>query len=139
MKKTVHLLNAAVMPHEGNYELEAISPAQFGREVAAAHTSGNFRHYVGYENTLAIINDLCGIDLGEINIEQTEFEDGAIFYIARLRRRVSPLSKRVHTRRQGNRLEIEDFDFFRGKYTDLAGSLGAEGCGDTEDKTLYIS
>ena len=118
MPKTV-LLNAAVMPHEGNYELEEISPAQFGQEVAAAHANGNFRHYVGYEDTLAIINALCGIDLGEINMEQTEFGDGDIFYVARLRRRVSPSSKRVHTHRQGNRLEIQDFDFFRGKYRDL--------------------
>ena len=135
----IHLLNAAVMPHEGNYELKAISPAQFGQEVAAAHASGNFRHYIGYQDTLAIINDLCGIDLGEINVDQTEFEDGDIFYVARLRRRVSPLSKRVRTHRPGTQLEIEDFDFFRGRYTDLAGSLGAEGCGDTEDKTLYVS
>ena len=126
MMKTVHLLNAAVMPHEGNYELQAISPAQFGQEVAAAYVSGNFRHYVGYEDTLAIINGLCGIDLGEINIEQTDFEDGDIFYVARLRRRVSPLSKRVHTHKQGNRLEISDFDFFRGKYTDLPGVSASE-------------
>ena len=119
MMKTVHLLNAAVMPHEGNYQLEAISPNQFAQEVAAAHTSGNLRHYVGYADTLGIINDLCGIDLGEINVEQTEFADGDIFYVARLRRRVSPLSKRVHTHRQDERLEISDFDFFRGKYNDL--------------------
>ena len=115
----IYLLNAAVMPHEGSYQLEEISPVQFGQEVAAAHASGNFRHYVGYADTLAILNDLCGIDLGEINIEQTEFADGDIFYVARLRRRVSPYTKRVHTHRQGNKLEIQDFDFFRGRYTDL--------------------
>ena len=117
---TIHLLNAAVMPHEGSYQLEELSPAQFGQEVAAAHASGNFRHYVGYPDTLVIINNLCGIDLGEVNVGQTEFEDGEIFYVARLRRRVSPLSKRVHTHHQGNKLEISDFDFFRGKYNDLS-------------------
>ena len=116
---TIHLLNAAVMPHEGCYQLEELSPVQFGQEVAAAHASGNFRHYVGYEPTLALINNLCGIDLGEINVEQTEFDEGDIFYVARLRRRVSPSSKRVHTHHQGNRLEISDFAFFRGKYNDL--------------------
>ena len=116
---TIHLLNAAVMPHEGSYQLEEISPVQFGQEVAAAHASGNFRHYVGYNETLAIINALCGTDFSKTNVDQTEFADGDIFYVARLRRRVSPLSKRVHTHHQGNRLEISDFDFFRGKYNDL--------------------
>ena len=68
---------------------------------------------------LEVISNLCGIDLGEINVEQTEFEDGDIFYVARLRRHVSPHTKRVHTHPQGSRLEVSDFDFFRGKYSDL--------------------
>ena len=116
---TIHLLNAAVMPQEGHYELQAISSAQFAESVRAAYLDGNLRHYIGYQSTLNLIADLCRIDLGEINVGQTELDDGDIFYVARLRRRVSPLAKRVETRGHAAELEISDFDFFCGKYSDL--------------------
>lgn len=114
---TIHLLNAAVMPQEGYYQLQAISPAQFAQDVKRAYTDGNLCHYIGYQPTLNLIADLCNIDLGEINVDQTEMQDGDIFYVARLRRRVSPMAKRVQTRGQAATLEISDFNFFRGRYS----------------------
>ena len=120
-RKIVHLLNAAVMPQSGHYELEDISPAQFATAVRDAYRHGTLRHYIGYQSTLNLIADLCNIDLGGINVGQTELEDGDIFYVARLRRRVSPLAKRVETRGQAAVLEISDFDFFRGKYSVMEG------------------
>lgn len=114
----IHLLNAAVMPQAGFYELQRISLATFTEEVSEAAADENFKHYIGYQNTLELIESLTGVDLGKINVDQTELADGDIFYVARLRRRVSPASKRVATRSDADALEISDFDFFRGKYAD---------------------
>ena len=113
---TVHLLNAAVMPHEGFYELKPLSPAAFANEVRAAHADVLLKHYIGYQSTLTLLEGLCKIKLGAINVEQTEMQNGDIFFVARLRRRVSPLSKRVQTRLHDETLEIADFDFFVGRY-----------------------
>ena len=114
---TVHLLNAAVMPDEGHYEIKRISPVEFAQAIQAAH--GELKHYIGYQNTLDVVEELTNLDLGGINVEQTEMQDGDIFYVARLRRRVSPASKRTASRSGGDALKIEDFDFFRGVFNDL--------------------
>ena len=113
--KTVHLLNAAVMPHAGIYHLESITPEEFEQAVITAITAGNLKHYIGYETTLDLIEGWIGINLGGINVQQTEMADGETFLILRLRRRVSPSAK-VRTRGEHARLEIEDFDFYRGTY-----------------------
>ena len=114
--RTVHLLNAAVMPHEGYFQINPISPAQFKLEIQAAHADGVLRHYIGYDNTLALVEKLTGLNLGGKNVDQTEMQDGDIFYVARLRRRVSPAEKRVATRGDGDVLELGDLDFFEGKF-----------------------
>ena len=113
---TVHLLNAAVMPHEGCYQLRAIAPVEFKMSIRAAHGDGVLRHYIGYPNTLKVVENLTGLDLGGTNVDQTKMEDNAIFYVIRLRRRVSPTEKRIATRGVGDRLEISDFDFFKGRF-----------------------
>ena len=113
----VHLLNAAVMPHEGFYELRPLSPAAFAKEVRAAHADGLLKHYIGYQSTLTLIENLTKIKLGKINVDQTEMENGDIFFVARLRRRVSPLAKRVETRRADYTLSVDDFDFYAGRYS----------------------
>ena len=113
--KTVHLLNAAVMPTAGIYDLETITPDAFKAAVIAAYTDGSLKHYIGYENTLDLVRRWCGIHLDAINVQQTEMGDGDDFLVLRLRRRVSPAAK-VRTRRDHTQLAIEDFDFYRGIY-----------------------
>ena len=113
--KTVHLLNAAVMPTAGVYELDPITLDEFTASVMAAYEDGSLKHYIGYENTLELVHDWVGIDLGGINVSQTEMADGDTFLVLRLRRRVSG-SEKVRTRTEHARLKIEDFDFYRGTY-----------------------
>ena len=115
---TIHLLNAAVMPHEGTYHLSLISPAVFKAEIQKAHNAGTLKHFIGYENTLELVEDMCSIDLGGTNVEQTEFTDKDTFYVIRLQRRVSPHAKRVQTHGPESKLSISDFDFFKGVYHD---------------------
>ena len=54
--KTVHLLNAAVMPTAGVYDLEQITPDDFKAGVIAAHTAGSLKQYIGYETTLDLVH-----------------------------------------------------------------------------------
>ena len=113
--KTVHLLNAAVMPNAGVYHLEQVTPDEFKAGVIAAHQAGSLKHYIGYDNTMDLVHSWVGVDLGGTNVDQTEMADGETFLILRLRRRVSG-SEKVRTRTEHARLKIEDFDFYRGTY-----------------------
>lgn len=113
--KTIHLLNAAVMPNAGIYRLEQITPDEFKSSVVDAHKKGSLKHYIGYETTLELVRWWVGINLGNINVDQTEMADGDAFLVLRLRRRVSASTK-VRTRGEHARLEIEDFDFYCGTY-----------------------
>ena len=115
MGKTIHLLNAAVMPNAGIYHLDQISPDAFKASVIDAHKNGILKHYIGYETTLDLVRWWIGINLGSINVDQTEMRDSDTFLVLRLRRRVSPSAK-IRTRGEHARLEIEDFDFYRGTY-----------------------
>lgn len=113
--KTVHLLNAAVMPNVGVYHLEQITLDEFASGVIVAYEAGSLKHYIGYKNTLKLVHDWVGFDLGGTNVDQTEMADGETFLILRLRRRVSG-SEKVRTRTEHAELKIEDFDFYRGTY-----------------------
>lgn len=111
----VHLLNAAVMPHAGFYELKQIDVSTFVELVREASEAGNLRHYIGYKETLEIIQTICRLNLGDINVAQTELKNGDRFLVVRLRRRLTPEEK-VRTVKQGATLTVEDFDFFSGVY-----------------------
>ena len=115
MTKKVHLLNAAVMPTAGVYDLEQITPDAFKAGVIEAHTAGILKHYIGYKTTLDLVRYWLGINLSSVNVSQTVMADGETFLVLRLRRRVSPSAK-VRTLGEHARLEIEDFDFYRGTY-----------------------
>lgn len=113
--KEVHLLNAAVMPHAGVYQLNQISLSEFKAAIIDAYQNGVLKHYIGYQTTLDLVELWIGIDLGSVNVNQTEMADGDTFLVLRLRRRVAPAAK-VRTRGEHAQLDIEDFDFYQGTY-----------------------
>lgn len=115
---TVHLLNAAVMPHSGFYELRQVDVNEFVELVREASEAGELKHYIGYEETLEIVETICRLKLGDTNVEQTEFKDGDRFLVVRLRRRLTQ-DEKIRTVRMGATLTVEDFDFFRGVYSDV--------------------
>ena len=86
------LLNAAVMPHEGIFQLDKCPLDEFWHRLTRAHTSGELRSFIGYQNTLDLIEHFTGIRLA-VNVEQTTMTDGDEFLVRRLRRRVSPQAK----------------------------------------------
>ena len=108
---TVHLLNSAVMPQPGFYELKGITADQFTEEVERAADGGILLHYIGYKSTLTLVEQMTGINMGELVFKKTIFEDGDIFLVIRLRYRVTPGEKIAD-----NRNAISDFQFYKGSY-----------------------
>ena len=117
------LLNAAVMPLAGVYVLESITPGEFASEVTRAFSEGTLNHYIGYPETLSVIRDWTGCDLGKTNVAQTELVDKEQFLILRLDRRVSSEEKKVRTVDAKMSLTVEDFLFYRCTYHADAVSL----------------
>ena len=75
------------MPQPGSYELRDMPIDKFIDAVREASEAGTLKHYIGYEETLKIVEDLCEISLGETNMEETKFNDGDVLLIVKLRRR----------------------------------------------------
>ena len=120
--KKVHLLNAAVMPTAGDYQIEQINGKTFQDAVFSAFTNGTLHHYIGYQNTLDFVQAFCGIQFkdeqAKISVEQTELSHQDELLILRLRRRVSPEAKKVQTRDATFEVTEQDFDFYWGIYRD---------------------
>ena len=113
---TVHLLNARVFPQAGFYQIDQIDVHTFVKNVREADADGTLTHYIGYDNTLDVIEALTGLDLGGTNVQQTELRAGDVLLYASLHRRVAP-GEKIRNRRDGDALVVEDFDFWRGKWT----------------------
>ena len=65
-----HLLNSAVMPHAGCYELISISDETFAAGVLEALANEDLTHYISYKSTLTMVEQLVGVSLGELNLSQ---------------------------------------------------------------------
>ena len=91
---TVRLMNAAVMPCEGKYQLIAIDADSFGKHVCYAHECGKLVSYVGYANTAALISRLSCVTI-PVTRQSTELNDGDTMLICRLKYRADdPTQKR---------------------------------------------
>lgn len=116
-KQTVHLLNAAVMPQAGHYHIEDIDKETFAKEVQKAYSDRTLIQYIFYEDTLTLIEQLTGIDLGKTNIDEVTLEDNDMFLIIRLTRRGNQKRiKRQRARGETHEIDISDFCFSRGLY-----------------------
>ena len=56
----IHLLNAAVMPNEGQYTLRQISLSEFRTRLREAAEAANFQSYIGYPETARLIEEIVG-------------------------------------------------------------------------------
>lgn len=107
----VHLLNSAVMPKPGFYELREITAEVFAKAVRTANEKDVLRHYIGYTSTRTLVEQLTGIDLQGLRFEKTELRDGDRFLVVRLKYRPTPAEKKADTP------TLSDFEFFKGSYT----------------------
>lgn len=120
-----HLLNASIMPQPGSYELHDMPIDKFIDAVREASEAGTLKHYIGYEETLKIVEDLCEISLGETNMEETKLNDGDVLLIVKLRRRTVARNRKstrvrtIHAGEKGARMPVMDYVFYQGRYADL--------------------
>lgn len=102
---TVHLLNSALMPAEGDYRLRRISAEAWAAEAGEAIRAGTARSSIGYPDTARVLSALCGVEV-PVSWDLTVPEDSDVLLIARLPYRVAdPRTKGA-----------EDFHFFRAEY-----------------------
>jgi hypothetical protein len=103
---TARLLNAAVMPRPGRYDLQPLAPQQFAQRVRALRPVS----YIGYPAAAAMLESLCGLPV-PVCRESTPVEDGDILLVARLRYRVGNPAAKGHVV-----AGVDDYEFFECLY-----------------------
>ena len=92
MKMNYRLLNSAMMPAEGQYQLFRITEENFASLVKKAHKENALVSYIGYPDTAQIIQEISGVKV-EVSRAQTQLFDGDRLLIIRLDYRVNPNQK----------------------------------------------
>lgn len=111
------LMNSAVMPYPGRYEVTRTTPEEFGRLVRSAHQSGRLASTIGYQATADLIEVLSGVRVRP-NREMTTLEDGDVLLICKLNYRLRDVrKKRTYIAPRSG-----DYDYFLGVFR---GNLGA--------------
>ncbi len=101
------LLNAAVMPTEGQYTLKQISRSEFCTMLKDADAAANFRSYIGYPETARLIKGLTNVEIA-VSREQADLEIGDVMLIVKLQKRVTELASKATLEPT-----LEDFEFYR--------------------------
>lgn len=103
----IKLLNSAMMPVEGVYKLQRISPEDFSSILR----SEEYQSYIGYPDTARMIEEIAKVSV-PLSREQTTVQDGDILLICRLKYRLQdPAAKGKFTP------SVNDFEFFRCEYS----------------------
>ena len=84
----IHLLNAAVMPNEGQYTLRQISLSEFRTRLREAAEAANFQSYIGYPETARLIEEIVDVPI-EVSRAQATLDVGDVMLIVKLRLRVA--------------------------------------------------
>ena len=103
----IRLMNAAVMPQEGEYRMKAITQKEF---VTALKRGGKYTSYIGYGDTANFIQKISNMTV-ITNREQTVLESGDIMLICKLKYRVQNPGKKGTLAPTD-----EDYEFFRALY-----------------------
>jgi hypothetical protein len=102
------LLNSAMMPVEGFYQLQRVTSEKFAEWLRAEP----FESYIGYPDTARLIEQIAGVKV-PLSREQTTLADGDVLLICRLKYRVQIAADK------GNFTpKREDFEFFVCHYRD---------------------
>lgn len=100
-----HLMNSAIMPKQGKYDLFKLFEAEFVQHVQEAHKQGRLTSYIGYEQTAQFIERLTGVPV-KVNRDATTIQSGDIMLICKLKYRVKgPDTK-------GLSVDENDFEYF---------------------------
>lgn len=111
----VHLLNSAMMPKEGTYNLVRIDKEIFKMLLEKYYTESKLVNYIGYEQNLKLISEWCNIRLVANRDEAKNLESGDILLIMKLKYRVKNINNKSDKNFQAQLTE-NDFDFFEAKF-----------------------
>jgi len=93
MSKRILLLNSAIMPIQGIYEIRKISKDQFIRLIQFADKYSILDSYIGYDQTVNYIEGISGVRV-PVNRTQAIPDKGDYFLVIKLTKRVSnPIDK----------------------------------------------
>lgn len=110
MKQTTHILNSAMMPLAGTYNIRSITPERFFQEIEEQHEEApdKLRSWIGYQQNADIIEHHTGISV-RITRENTWLKHGDRLLIMRLR-------YRTDSARKGQKVDKASFEYFEGNY-----------------------
>ena len=102
----IKLMNSAMMPQPGKYELVRLSRDQF---VGILRDSGQVDSYVGYPQTAEFVERISGVSVA-VSRRQTTLEDGDRVLVIRLAYR--PQDATI----KGAPVDEADYEFFMFRY-----------------------
>lgn len=111
--KTIKLMNSAVMPEAGQYNLKRIMKEEFVRILC----NSNFTSYIGYPSTAAMIEKLIFVETGKnitvtICRDRTDINDGDDLLICRLKNRILD----VNDKKKNIHYDVGDYEYFNCSY-----------------------
>jgi len=108
MSKRILLLNSAIMPIQGIYEIRKISKDQFIRLIQFADKYNILDSYIGYDQTVNYIEGISGVRV-PINRTQAVPNTGDYFLVIKLTKRVSnPIDK--------GKIDKPEYEYYFGVY-----------------------
>ena len=105
----IHVMNAAMMPLEGTYQMKRIDEKTFFNALIAACGDGVLSSSLGYQQNVDYIRKKTGLSFFTTRAE-TKIQDGDRLLIMKLRYRVDGLPK-------GAPVDENDFEFFWCEFT----------------------
>ena len=110
MKRRVHLLNAAICPAAGTYDVREIDQKSFFQLLVSAIQDDDieFKHFIGYEETLDFVQESLGrtIGTGRINRDGVELQDLDEMLVIRL-------TYHDDNKKEFKNLTLNDFEFLQ--------------------------
>jgi hypothetical protein len=103
-KRTVHLMNSAMIPQAGGYTAIKIDAESFALALKEAHRTNELKSWIGYPQNVEVIEQLTGLKV-EINKNSIDkLRPGDVMLCMRLKYRISG--------RKGDRVDSNDFQYF---------------------------
>lgn len=107
----IRLMNSAMMPRPGRYDLRAVPPGRFAELVREGCRGGTLVSYIGYPHLAEFLSGWCGCHI-PVSRAVTPVEDGDTLLIARLRYRIdNPATK------TSARPKADDYEFYTAVFT----------------------
>lgn len=105
--RTIHLMNSAMMPQPGQYQMRSISQEEFVAILQSADAGEGgvvLKSSIGYPQNIPLIKKWSGVGV-QLNRSQTTLQDGDAMLVMKLKYRVAdPTTK-------GSAVPQDEFEF----------------------------